>query len=75
MKGSTPNEIAHFVFFRILVCSSAFLSSRLTLAKCKAAILKSSALAIITSRKVITARYNAILDQSERTLFHSHRSS
>ena len=46
----TPNVIAHFVFIRIVVCSIAFISSGQTLTKCKAAILKFSVLAIITSR-------------------------
>ena len=34
--------------------------------KCEAAILKFSAPAIITSRHIITDKYDAILDQSER---------
>ena len=46
----TPNVIAHFVFIRIVVCSIAFISSCQTLTKCKAAILKFSVPAIITSR-------------------------
>ena len=46
----TPNVIANFVFITIVVCSIAFISSCRSLTKCKAAILKFSVPAIITSR-------------------------
>ena len=36
MKGGTPNLVARFVFFRIVVCSNEFISSCLTFTKCKA---------------------------------------
>ena len=42
--------------------------------KRKAAILKFSALAMVTLRKVIVARYDAILNQSERAQFYNHQS-
>ena len=48
--GGTPNLVTQFVFFRNVVCSIAFIISYLTLAKCKAAILKFKAPAIVISR-------------------------
>lgn len=63
------------MLFRILFSSITFITSCVTLTKREAASLKFSDPAIITSHKVVIARYDAILVQSERAHIYNHRSN
>lgn len=64
VKCGLPNSLA-ILLFAILFTSIVSITSAELLKKCKAAILKSSTPARIALCKVIIARYNVVLDQSE----------
>ena len=63
------------MLFGIVFSSITFISFTETLTKREAANLKFSTPAIITSSEVIIARYDAILDHSERAHSYKHRSN
>ena len=63
------------MLFGIVFSSITFISFTETLTKREAANLKFSTPAIITSNEVIIARYDAIIDHSERAHSYNHRSN
>ena len=75
MKSVTPNLVASLVFFGIAFSFKIFISSSETSTNREAAILEISAPAIITSREVIIATYDAILDQSDHEDLYDHLSN
>ena len=66
--------VTSFQLFRIEF-SFITLTSLVTSTKCEAAVLKFSALVMISSCAVLIARYDAILDQLERENLHNHRNN
>ena len=75
LKSVTPNLVASLVFFGIAFSFKIFISSSETSTNREAAILEISAPAIITSRGVIIATYDAILDQSDHENLYNHLSN
>ena len=63
------------MLFGIVFSSITFISFTETLTKREAANLKFSTPAVITSSEVIIARYDAIIDHSERAHSYNHRSN